>query len=77
MLMIWAVANVHFEPGVYSCSPEEAVFHLSIRFRAQLVAFQTRLCSTGFLTVLELERLIVMAVPGNYPAVAPRATAIF
>jgi hypothetical protein len=54
MLMIWAVENVHFDPGVNFCSQGGTALDLSSRFRVQLVAFQTRLCPTGFLTVLEL-----------------------
>jgi len=76
-LMVWAAENVHFEPGVRFCSQGGVAFHLSSCFRAQLIAFQTQLCPAVFLTVLALERLIVMAVPGSYPAVAPRAIAIF
>jgi len=50
--MIWAVKNVHFQPEVNFWSQGEAALHLSSRFLAQLVAFQTRLCLTDFLTVL-------------------------
>jgi hypothetical protein len=39
MLMVWAVENVHFEPGVNFWSQGEAALHLSNRFLAQLVAF--------------------------------------
>jgi len=77
MLMIWAVEDVHCEPGVDFLSQGGAAHHLSSRFRARLVAFQTWLCPTGILTVLELERSSVVAVPLSYPAVAPRAVAIF
>jgi len=75
--MVWVAEDMYFEPGVGFCSQGGAALHLSSRFRAQLVAFQARLCPTGFLTVLELERSSFLAVPGSYPAVAPRAMAIF
>ena len=75
MLMIWAIENVHFGSGVNFCSQIGAALHLFIRFRAQMVAFQTRLCPRGFLAVLEKSSF--MAWPRSYPAVAPRAVAIF
>ena len=75
--MVWEVENVHCEPGANFCSQGGDALDLSGRFRAQLVAFHTRLFPTGFLTVLELERSSVMALPGSYPAAAPRAMAIF
>jgi hypothetical protein len=75
MLMIWSVTNVHFEAGVDFCSQRGAAHHFLICFRAQLVAFQICLCPTGFSTVIEMSSF--MAVPGSYPAVVPRAVAIF
>jgi hypothetical protein len=64
-----------FPDGIASVSPWLQLIELFNYFQAQLVAFQTQLCPTGFSTVLASSSF--MALPGSYPAVEPRAVAIF
>jgi hypothetical protein len=64
-----------FPDGIALVSPWLLSIEFFNDFQAQLVAFQTRLCPTGFSAVLASSSL--MALPGSYPAVAPRAAAIF
>jgi hypothetical protein len=64
-----------FPDGIASVSPWLQSIVLFNYFQAQLVAFQTRLCPTGVSTALASSSF--MALPGSYPAVAPRAVAIF
>ena len=64
-----------FPDGISSVSPWLQSIEFFNYFQAQLVAFQTRLCPTGFSAVLASSSF--MALPGSYPAVAPRAVAIF